>query len=283
MPTRPPRSPEKAPESTSRQRRYWWRAGIVTVVGLASVVAVAATAPGSAARHKPLEAPAPAGSVAPAWEPQVRSLAGAGPWVLAGERASLNLPHTHPRVLFVGDSITEWWQRFGTAAWRADFAPLGAVDDGVAGDTTSNVLARLESGSLRGIHPQVVVLLIGTNNIPLGQSAADIARGVFAVVAVLHQHLPGARLILLALLPRDNPGSLYRRDVEAVNRRLAAGAPRAGVVYLNLDPRLLEPDGNFIPGVVHRDLLHPAAPGYARLAAGLAPVVRRLIGAGPAT
>lgn len=223
--------------------------------------------------------PLPASGAPPPmpWVAAPRDMRHANQWVVAGELASRQIGLTHPRVLFVGDSITQWWQRFGTASWDSDFAPLGAADDGVAGDTTSNVLARVNNGSLAGARPLLAVVLVGTNNIQLHQSPADIARGILAVVDDLHHRLPGTRLLLLAVLPRGDPRSSDRRAVSAIDRLLSADVSGTGVTYLDLGSRLLAPGGGFLPGVMNPDLLHPAAPGYAALAAGLQPVVGRLI------
>lgn len=215
----------------------------------------------------------------PAWAPVERSMVGADQWVLAGEAASTALPRSHPKILFVGDSITQWWTRFGLATWNADFAPLGAVDDGVVGDTTSNLLYRLESGSLDGIHPEVVVTLIGTNNLHLGQTASQIARGIEEVVAVLHLKLPGARIVLLGLLPRDLPDSPARYTVNRIDQLLAASpVVRSGeATYINPGAALVRPNGQLLPGVLHADLLHPTALGYRILGRAIAPVVRSLL------
>lgn len=243
---------------------------------IAGVIAAFTTTPAAASRASLAAATSPA---PPAWEPQARVLTGAGPWLLAGEAASRAVPHSHPRVLFVGDSITQWWRRFGAATWNADFAPLGAVDDGVVGDTTSNVLARLYSGSLEGIDPRVVVVMVGTNNIPVHQTPAQIARGVLAVVQVVHQRLPSSRVVLLGVLPRDRPGSRYRREVGAINALLAKAAPTSAVTYLDLGSRLLGAGGAFLPGVIHPDLLHPTAAGYRRLAPPLLATLDTLLAA----
>ena len=259
------RSAGRAVRATRRRRR-----AVVASV----VTGLAVTAPLWAL-------PAHATSAPPAWVPSGRDLRHANSWVLAGEQASRHIAASHARVLFVGDSITQWWMRFGAAVWQADFVPLGAADDGVAGDTTSNVLARVDDGSLAGLAPRVVVVMIGTNNIPLHQSAADIARGVATVVADLRSRLPGARFLLLAVLPRGLPGSADRRKGVAIDQLLAGTAPALGVAYLDLGPQLLGPGGQFLSGVMNTDLLHPAAGGYARMAATLAPAVLALLAGQP--
>lgn len=211
-------------------------------------------------------------SASPATQPQVRHPYAGGPetplnrWLAAGERASRALPHEHPAVLLIGDSITQWWLNFGRTSWTRSFAPLGAVDDGVVGDTTSNVLARIDAGQLPATSPKVVVLMIGTNNISLGQSPTQIAEGVRAVVDAVHARLPASRIVLLSVLPRDRVGSTARRVAAALDARLARfdGGP---VRYVDLWPQLVEAGGQFRPGMMRPDLLHLDAGGYAAIRA----------------
>src|SRR5262249_30593632 len=103
---------------------------------------------------------------------------------LAGNTAALPVPHApeeHERlrhstqggaagVVFLGDSLTSRWATAGKATWDRLFAPLGAVNLGVGEDRVENVLWRVRNGALDGLHPQAVVLLIGTNN--LGHNTA---------------------------------------------------------------------------------------------------------------
>ena len=215
----------------------------------------------------------------PAWQPYQRSLAGADHWVLAGERASQALPAHRPTVLFVGDSLTEWWLRYGIASWESDFAPLGAYDDGVAGDTTSNVLYRLESGSLTGIDPKLVVVEVGTNNIGLlGQQPAEVVSGIEAVVDTLTARLPGARVLLEDIYPRGNAHTPKRLEVDSINALLSRVGFPAAVTLTDPGRALLGDDQAFKPGVMHNDLLHPTPAGYRILAAQLDPVIRHLLG-----
>ena len=222
----------------------------------------------------------PPGSAAPrtvpAWEAQARLPFPGGPqdrlnvWLAEGQAQSVALPHEHPAVLFVGDSITQWWRTNGRASWDRWFAPLGAADDGVVADTTSNLLARLDAGQVPRSSPRVIVLLIGTNNLALGQSPPEIVKGIQAVINTLHRRMPASRLVVLGLLPRGNPGDAYRKEAAAVNRLLSRAVHRwatrhRGARYLDVGAGLLGPDGRFLPGMMLPDLLHPAPAGYARI------------------
>lgn len=51
-------------------------------------------------------------------------------------------------ILFVGDSITECWEREGAALWKRLFLPMKAVNFGVSGDRTDSMLWRMEDTKL---------------------------------------------------------------------------------------------------------------------------------------
>jgi beta-glucosidase len=181
-------------------------------------------------------------------------------------------------VLFVGDSITQFWN--DNEIWRARYEPLKAANFGIAGDTTENALWRVADGELDGLSPKVVVLLLGTNN--LGRESAtaeEIARGDAAVLAALRAKLPGARILLLGIFPRgekaDDPKRAVIRDANALLARLADGD---SVRFLDFGARLLEPDGTLSKDVMP-DFLHPALPGYQIWADAMGPVLAELLGA----
>lgn len=67
-------------------------------------------------------------------------------------------------VLFLGDSITCYWPTTGKDTW-AKMARWHPASFGVPGDRTEDVLGRIAHGELDGIHPEVTVIMIGTNNI----------------------------------------------------------------------------------------------------------------------
>src|SRR5215471_12343284 len=93
-------------------------------------------------------------------------------------------------LYFLGDSITRRWGATDypdfLANWKHNFYGWNAADFGWGGDTTQNILWRLENGELEGVNPKVIVLLAGTNNVGrrAGDDAkiADISRGIKAIV-----------------------------------------------------------------------------------------------------
>lgn len=71
------------------------------------------------------------------------------PWVPARYRAVReNLLGKECGILFVGDSITECWEREGAALWKRLFLPMKAVNFGVSGDRPDSMLWRMEDTKL---------------------------------------------------------------------------------------------------------------------------------------
>lgn len=192
------------------------------------------------------------------------------------DEAVKTTPH---RVLFLGDSLVEHFDiGAGAAIWRAQMAPRGVLDAGIAGDRTENLLWRLDRGNLDGPPPRAAIVLIGTNDLSYHRSAAETADGVRAVLLKLRESLPQARILLLGLWPRGGAAdSPYRTEIAEVNRRISTCADGRSIVYADIGRVLLDRDGTLSPEIAP-DRLHPSTEGYARLAPRLGAEIDRLLG-----
>ncbi|MBV8749485.1 MAG: GDSL family lipase [Candidatus Eremiobacteraeota bacterium] len=176
-------------------------------------------------------------------------------------------------VLFLGDSITDLFATRGVDAWNREVAPFGdVVDFGISGDRTQMLLWRVQHGELDGARARAIVLMIGTNNLA-SASAEDVARGVAAIVGTIRAKQPQAVVILLALLPRGNPGDAARTKVAAVNALIVKLADGTHVRWLDFGAQYLDADGT-IPPALMPDKLHPSAAGYDIWATALRPALR---------
>ncbi len=199
------------------------------------------------------------------------------PWLISSEwraqheRQLRAAGRKSAQLVFLGDSITEGW---GVApAFREHFARYSPLNLGIAGDTTQNVLWRVEHGALDGTTPKAVVVLIGVNNLGGGFSAEDTADGVRATVAAVRSHLPATRVLLLAILPaRQEPENPLRQRIRETNRLLEGLADPPHVEFHDLGSVLLDTDGR-ISALMTRDFLHPTLEGFKRLSSALAPLL----------
>lgn len=204
----------------------------------------------------------------------------------------VELARLHPQLLWIGDSITQNWERRGPPDWQ-DFQPVWrrfygdrhAVNLGFRGDSTCHVLWRLQHGELADIHPQVVVLLVGANNFGLVHTNAEqTKRGIDEILRLLRQRLPDTQVLVIGVLPsiRSTWVSQNTDLLDEQLRRLpAVDGPwlhyvdlrslfiRRGRIdpTLYLDPRLTPP----------QPALHPTAQTQALLAQAVEPTIRLML------
>jgi beta-glucosidase len=183
-----------------------------------------------------------------------------------------------PQLVFIGDSITQGWEKEGAAVWQQHYAGYHALGLGFGGDRTENVLWRLQNGALDGLDPKVAVLMVGTNNAGLrGDFPAVTVAGIRRDVEELQRRLPRTRILLLAIFPRDAGADEPLRRVNAqVNALLPALADGRKVFFLNLNAAFLAPDGSLSKDIMP-DLLHPNAAGYAIWAKAMQTELERLM------
>jgi len=190
-------------------------------------------------------------------------------------------------VLFLGDSITQLWAKDdrwpnGQKIWDINFKPLKAINLGVAGDTTCNLIWRISDGKMiDSLSPKVTVLMIGTNNLHQTKQPTDqIAGGVGHIIKMLREKLPGSKILLLGVFPRMDKDSYYQgKRVDEVNVLLPKYADWKDVFYLNINDRLLNPDGSSSKEII-RDGCHLSEKGYAIWAESMKPYLLDLLGTG---
>lgn len=216
------------------------------------------------------------------------------PWWNARWHDTLAERNAHPdaRLIWLGDSITYYWFRHGTHGyddirpiWDKYYAPYDALNFGFIGDTTASLIWRLDHGQVAGLHPRLVIILIGAND--FGRPHWDAAMTIPAiedVVANTHKRLPQAHILLLGVLPCLR-GPWVAAQTRTTNAALASYyATRPDVTFVNLN-RLFEKDGKTQASLYvdpHFDppepALHPDHDGMLLIAKTLAPYVARYEG-----
>ena len=252
--------------------------------GLLSMIPVLAGSASAEPRQRPILAATPIGRTDLPW------------WKHRHEEKLKELRQKHPTLIFLGDSLTQNYEKHGPPAWQ-DFAPVwdhyygnrNAVNLGFTGDTTASLLWRIENGEAAGISPAVAVVLIGANN--LGRvhwSAEDTLAGIAAILRQVHLRLPSTRILLLGMLPSERSPWVTETTAQ-INEGLAKryGGPGSDVTYLDVGHVLMS-GGKLDRGLFYDPLLtppepvlHPTAEGQARIAAAIEPTLARLLGDKP--
>jgi lysophospholipase L1-like esterase len=193
-------------------------------------------------------------------------------------------------IYFEGDSITRRW---GTSDaqykaflenWRQNFFGWNAADFGWGGDTTQNILWRLQNGELDGVNPKVIVLMAGTNNVgrkspegPADTRVADVTRGIKAVLETLRRKAPKATIILMGITPRNDNMDVMPL-INRINANIAKFADGRKIRYVNINDRLADRDGKLFEGMANKDGLHLDVKGYQVWADALKPIFNELLG-----
>jgi lysophospholipase L1-like esterase len=180
-----------------------------------------------------------------------------------------------PRIVLIGDSITHFWAGVpaashlnGEPAWERAFGDKPVLNLGFGWDRTQNVLWRLRQGEFDGLHPDFIVLNIGTNNLTgtanaRANSPAEIADGIEEIYRELRDRSPTSSIILMSIFPRGfAPEDPLRKAIRRVNQLLVERFEnRPGIKIVDLGPKFLAPDQT-LPKSLMPDSVHPSNAGY---------------------
>ncbi len=194
-------------------------------------------------------------------------------------------------IYFEGDSITRRWGALDypklLANWNENFFGWNAANFGWGGDSVRNILWRLHNGELDNVHPKIIVILAGTNDVGNQPFRGDddpriteVTTGLKAVVAICREKAPEATIVLTGIFPRnDNAGDPLGviPVVDRINENLARFADGKKIRYLNVNDKLADNDGRLYDGMT-ADRLHPTLKGYQVWADALKPVFTELLG-----
>lgn len=177
------------------------------------------------------------------------------------QNAELIKAGNKPRVVFMGDSITEFWGQQDAA-----FFTHGKLDRGISGQTTAQMLLRFRQDVI-DLHPQAVHIMAGTNDVAgnTGPSTLEQVEGNIASMAELAR-AHGIRVILASVPPAGR--FPWRPEVQpvpiirALNRWMQDYASRNGFTYADYYHATATPEGAMKPGLAD-DGVHPTRKGYA--------------------
>ncbi|HYX29729.1 MAG TPA: SGNH/GDSL hydrolase family protein [Pyrinomonadaceae bacterium] len=177
------------------------------------------------------------------------------------------------RVVFMGDSITDSWQN---AKFGGFFTGKPYIDRGISGQTTPQMLIRFRPDVI-ALHPKVVVILAGTNDLAgnTGPTTMEAIEDNFVAMAELAR-ANSIRVVFASILPisdynqRDGKPIVRSAQrppekIKALNEWMKAYAANNKLTYLDYYSALVDQNG-FLRAELSEDGLHPNAKGYAIMA-----------------
>ena len=186
--------------------------------------------------------------------------------------ANRTLPAPKPgesRVVFMGDSITDIWQReqFGFFVASKPY-----VDRGISGQTTPQMLVRFRPDVI-DLKPKVVVILAGTNDIAGNtgpMTDEDVQRNLASMAELAKAN--GIKIVMASITPTSayhvGPSGVAQTSsrpmarIRAINDWIRKYTADNGHVYLDYFTPMLDATG-VMKSELTGDDLHPNAAGYA--------------------
>ncbi|SFQ05330.1 GDSL-type esterase/lipase family protein [Hymenobacter arizonensis] len=168
-----------------------------------------------------------------------------------------------PRVVIIGNSITEGWVKADSAFFGGK--PYAYVGRGISGQTTGKLLVRFRADVI-DLRPAVVVILGGINDIaenggPYNQQATLNNIMTMAELARVH----GIRVVLGSVTPATDfwwrKGLQPAPHIMALNQQIKAYATQQKIVYLDLHSALAD-ETLGLKKAYGEDGVHPNLAGY---------------------
>ncbi len=160
-----------------------------------------------------------------------------------------------PRVVFLGDSITDFWRLNEYFSSDRDF-----VNRGISGQITGQMLGRMLADVI-DLKPSAVLVLAGTNDISRGVSLRAIQNNLtmIAELAEAHKIAP----MFASLLPVNSEQAVRRppETIRALNDWIRKFCRERNYLYVDYYSKMADIRG-LMPADLADDGLHPNSKGY---------------------
>jgi lysophospholipase L1-like esterase len=199
--------------------------------------------------------------------------------------ANSKLPPAHadkPRVVFLGDSITDFW-RLNEYFPERDF-----VNRGISGQTTGQMLGRMKADVL-DLKPAAVLVLAGTNDIARGIAIGTIENNLAMIADLAQAH--HIKPLVASVLPvsdyhkSENPAWRRTRErppetIRALNDWIRKFCRERGYTFVDYFPVLVDQAG-LLQSDLANDGLHPDGSGYRVMAPVALAAIDSVVSAAP--
>ena len=177
--------------------------------------------------------------------------------------ANQSLPRaTDVRVVFYGDSITDFW----ATKYPTQFFPgTNYLGRGISGQSTRQMVWRFQQDVLE-LRPSTVVILAGTNDVILRSRQITYSQTIANIQAMAQASKHnGIRVLLCSILPISRPNKAdqitFTRQILALNAWLQSYAAAQHLLYLDYFTPMSTP-AETMNSAYSDDGTHPNATGY---------------------
>lgn len=175
-----------------------------------------------------------------------------------------------PQIIFLGNSIVQAaggresvTRTTGEEVFYLNFSGYSWVNAGIGGDRIGQIMYRVIDGEYGKSGARQVVITAGINDFP-EESAEDIAKGLWALVELVREEMPRAKILFTGPLPAGiDPNHVFRNKGEAVHRLLSTRKWPPSVTYRPITKEFLDNNNRLDKTYYQEDGVHLTAKGYA--------------------
>jgi len=190
-------------------------------------------------------------------------------------KADKNLPASQRKVVFMGNSITEFWYKQDSAFFKEN----GFIGRGISGQVTSQMLVRFRQDVL-ALQPQAVVILAGTNDIAQNDgpiSLENIFGNIVSMAEIAKAH--GIKVVISSVLPASEypwrPGLQPNIKIPQLNQMLSDYCKKNKVVYADYFTKMANAQKG-LDKELSGDGVHPTLAGYKMMEGIILPVIKKV-------
>ncbi|OQQ09535.1 lysophospholipase [Vibrio splendidus] len=168
-------------------------------------------------------------------------------------------------LVMFGDSITEW------APWADIFRDISMVNRGLAGDTTTGMLRRIDT--TLNVKPKLVCFMAGINDLAQGYDVDHIYQNYIDMLKVWQEN--DIRILVQSTLYVGSKLQGLNPSVELLNSKISEYCSQQGIAFLDVNS-VLSPN-QLLSNEYSCDDLHLNAKAYQVWAEVLQPAIAELL------
>ncbi|MEZ8197759.1 SGNH/GDSL hydrolase family protein [Vibrio splendidus] len=168
-------------------------------------------------------------------------------------------------LVMFGDSITEW------APWADIFRDISMVNRGLAGDTTTGMLRRIDT--TLNVKPKLVCFMAGINDLAQGYDVDHIYQNYIDMLKVWQEN--DIRILVQSTLYVGSKLQGLNPSVELLNSKISEYCSQQGIAFLDVNS-VLSPN-QLLSNEYSCDDLHLNAKAYQAWAEVLQPAIAELL------
>ena len=181
------------------------------------------------------------------------------------------------QIVFIGDSIIEFWPTGELFAGLKEKTGLEVYNRGIDGDTSNRMLERIEA-NVCSVAPKALYILIGTNDFIVKFPTEYTIENIKKTIEAVKLHCPDCTVFIQSLLPVNKEldkamvSSRKNKKIIAFNDELRRLVLNLGCIYVDVFEQMLDETDNFSAEYSY-DGLHPSVTGYIRLSEIITPLI----------